>query len=229
MTGWLRSQRLILFAVMLLLCCAFIGCNRYKSYRILRVVFDGVPFPDQLADADARRVKEVLLKRPEPSDKDILQIIITKFQHPSSSPQNECSICHGPLGKMETPPKDMCMKCHTHIKKGRAFIHGPAALDCAVCHDVHDSTTKSLLKKSEEPLCFDCHYSGDPERAFEIEAHQLVRDDEQSCLSCHDPHGGNDRFFLKKDVMLRQDRADTEQQNSIREETITEESIQGDS
>jgi predicted CXXCH cytochrome family protein len=46
-------------------------------------------------------------------------------------------------------------------------------------------------------LCFSCHYRDNREDAYKAEAHKEVEGEEFLCLDCHDPHGGNDRFFVK--------------------------------
>ncbi|MEI6128410.1 MAG: cytochrome c3 family protein [Pseudomonadota bacterium] len=172
--------------LLIALCCAA-GCDKYTRYRTLNFFFDGVPHPD----AQARAEQEALLK----SGSGPLAKI--KYKHPASGKADECSICHGSRFNVGSLPRDMCLQCHTAIKKNRSFIHGPAAIDCIACHDIHESETKTLLRKTGNTLCFQCHYRIDKGLITKIEAHKDFKEDASQCLSCHDPHGGSDRFFIK--------------------------------
>jgi predicted CXXCH cytochrome family protein len=187
---------LILFPLLMPLFIAA-GCSRYARYRVLSFVFDGVPYPDQINTAERPAETGQADKR-----KQIIKLsqdTNQKFRHPASVNNDDCSLCHNTLNNMEIPPKDMCLKCHVDIHSSRLFIHGPAALDCVVCHNVHESKTKMLLIKDDNSLCFECHYSDNKSNMFKTEGHSRLKNEELTCLECHDPHGGNDRFFLKKD------------------------------
>jgi predicted CXXCH cytochrome family protein len=50
-----------------------------------------------------------------------------------------------------------------------------------------------LLKKEQPELCYQCHefLESDP-----IPEHP--DDAKLQCTECHDPHGGSERYFLKK-------------------------------
>jgi len=93
--------------------------------------------------------------------------------------------------------------CHLNFTKLK-FLHGPvAANQCMVCHLASDKDVKKHASKpksfvdftlpKEKPLCVVCHdtkYNGKY-------IHNPVESGE--CLSCHNPHGGNNKFFLKGD------------------------------
>jgi predicted CXXCH cytochrome family protein len=116
----------------------------------------------------------------------------TKYAHPAAEGKDDCSFCHGNMKSVAIPPKEICLKCHEHLKDNRPFIHGPVASDCMACHNPHVSSTRALLTKTGNPLCFDCHDRPGVEKA---EAHEGLKADDL-CLSCHDPHGAKDRFLL---------------------------------
>jgi predicted CXXCH cytochrome family protein len=175
-----------------------LGCDRYARYRALYTVFDGVPHPDEKIVKPREAELAVILEGGQ-LDKTKAFLPPPQYKHPAADAKDECSFCHGPLYNMVTPPKDMCLKCHTQVKENLAYIHGPAALDCVVCHDVHKSPTKTLVTKTGNPLCFICHYSENKDKLREAEAHKELEEDNPLCISCHDPHGGRDRYFLKKE------------------------------
>ena len=212
MPAWNRP----LFCVTLLVLLGFLlmltGCNKHARYQVLNTLFDGVPHPDEAltgeaaADLEAPLDEQGRLKRLRP--------LTIRYRHPSGgSAAGECSLCHGDTKALVIPGKDMCVKCHSQVKEKRAFIHGPAVLDCIVCHDPHESKVRSLLKVMGNELCFACHYRQNREEAYKDEAHKEVEGQEFLCLDCHDPHGGNDRFFVKEVVRVSE--------KNVEEETIT--------
>ena len=74
-----------------------------------------------------------------------------------------------------------------------SFKHDPAGNgECASCHAAHQSNQKGLLIKERAKLCFECHEEKDM-AAVKGHAGQL----QKSCLECHDPHLGADKFLLK--------------------------------
>lgn len=90
--------------------------------------------------------------------------------------------------------------CHTNLTK-MAFLHGPlAANECNVCHIAKDDDVKKHATKpksfvdfampKEKPICVMCH-----DTKFDGEfVHEPVKTGD--CLSCHNPHGGANKFFL---------------------------------
>jgi len=92
-------------------------------------------------------------------------------------------------------------KCHSNISRMN-FQHGPVGLgQCNVCHiadekniNQHISKPKSFIDfkyPKEKPLCVMCHdnkYNGN----F---IHDPVKNGD--CTSCHNPHGGENKFFIK--------------------------------
>ena len=202
----------LFFCVTLLVLLGFLwlltGCNQHARYQVLHTLFDGVPHPDDVrrgeaADLEAPLDEQVRLRKLRP--------LTIRYRHPSGgSAAGECSLCHGDTKALVIPGKDMCVKCHTHVKEKWSFIHGPAVLDCIVCHDPHESKVRSLLKVMGNELCFACHYRQNREDAYKAEAHEEVEGKEFLCLDCHDPHGGNDRFFVKEVVRVSEKNVEDE-------------------
>jgi predicted CXXCH cytochrome family protein len=181
----------LILAVLCALLCVATGCDKYSRHQVLSFLFDGVPHPDapqkkakaatKETGGDQREKKEQSTEKP-------------KFKHPAAEGKDDCSFCHGKVTSAAMPPKDICVKCHQHLKEKRPFLHGPAVVDCIVCHNPHESETKTLLKKKGGDLCQDCHDIKDVQKA---EPHKDMKPDELLCDSCHDPHGGKDKFFLR--------------------------------
>ena len=176
------------------------GCNSHARYSVLNTLFDGVPHPDEVLKREEAAALEAPLDEKDRLRK--LRPLVIRYRHPSAGALGECSLCHGDTKALVIPGKDMCVKCHSHVKEKRSFIHGPAVLDCIVCHDPHESKARSLLKVTGNELCFACHYRHDREDAYKADAHKEVEGKEFLCLDCHDPHGGNDRFFVKEVVRV---------------------------
>jgi predicted CXXCH cytochrome family protein len=191
MREWKRCWPIAVLLIAILFIWPLTGCDKYTRYKVLNFFFDGVPHPDgepkkgEPVAVSAKAEKPTRAEQPQ-------QAVLHK--HPPAEGKDDCSFCHGPVNRMVLPSKDICLKCHEHVKDKRPFIHGPAAVDCVVCHNVHESQVKTLLKKVGNMACFECH---DKEGIQKTEPHKEMKEDELVCLSCHDPHGGKDKFFLK--------------------------------
>ncbi|MEW6374959.1 MAG: cytochrome c3 family protein [Thermodesulfobacteriota bacterium] len=189
---WIRHRPFVIFFLLFTFLWILTGCDKNARYGVLNFFFDGVPHPDEQLKkeepASAKTAKAGQLKRAE------LPPETPRYKHPPAEGKDDCSFCHGSISRIVIPPKDICLKCHEHLKEKRPFIHGPAAVDCVVCHNVHESETKTLLRKIGNILCFDCHSKEEIQKA---DPHKELKEEELVCLSCHDPHGGKDKFFLK--------------------------------
>jgi predicted CXXCH cytochrome family protein len=127
-----------------------------------------------------------------------------------------CSYCHSFNGtpKYATPRRDstLCGECHadkTAEFKKKKFRHGPVDVGmCEICHDSHGSANVSQLLQPINELCFSCHekvrtevhvvklqegghpLSGVPDISKPGSGRDL------SCISCHNPHGGDARYYF---------------------------------
>jgi len=197
------------------------GCNKYTRYNVLTAVFDGVPHPDDLTE-EVTALEDVSIRDEERR----LAALPVRYTHPSAGTEGGCALCHGPPKAMVIPGKDMCVRCHAHVTEKKPFIHGPAVLDCIVCHEPHESKTKSLLKIIGNELCFECHYRQNREDAYETEEHRDIEEVDYVCLACHDPHGGKDRFFVKEEgVVYKKERKDGTLQEDVLEERVTQDDM----
>ncbi|MHC5022505.1 MAG: cytochrome c3 family protein [Planctomycetota bacterium] len=71
----------------------------------------------------------------------------------------------------------------------RMRMHGPVAVDCAMCHDPHASRHTGLLVRSGAELCIFCHAEVGKQVATSTVAHGPMTAD-QACTNCHNPHVG---------------------------------------
>jgi len=107
-----------------------------------------------------------------------------------------CTVCHYAHGNDEKAyllqeQPQLCLTCHAvdkFWKKGAA--HKPAADgDCQACHDPH-APQLSRAKSATAELCGECH---DISASALKSTHSNLLPSADSCLNCHDPHGGPDR------------------------------------
>jgi predicted CXXCH cytochrome family protein len=109
--------------------------------------------------------------------------------------EKRCDDCHDKNtdSGFVVAAKDLCNVCHPDFIKG-AYSHGPAAVgSCLACHAPHNSQYQSLLKKPIGELCENCHQ----EKRLAMKLHDTVKSKKMVCTDCHNPHGGNNRFFLE--------------------------------
>jgi predicted CXXCH cytochrome family protein len=128
------------------------------------------------------------------------QLAAAKVKHQPVE-NGECSSCHKPHTSdqkklLSKPDGKLCFECHDELEKNlakAAFKHDPAGNgECASCHSPHQSNETGLLIKERAKLCFECHEEKDI-AAVKGHAAQL----QKSCMDCHDPHMGADKFLLK--------------------------------
>ena len=100
------------------------------------------------------------------------------------------------------PPTELCMTAECHPSFSEApYAHGPLAAGmCPFCHDTGgkpDNLPPSHFKVLKGPAsdkCLLCH--SEIQALLDLSSvHTPVADGE--CIDCHNPHGGNDPFFLK--------------------------------
>ena len=108
----------------------------------------------------------------------------------------DCLACHDPhasdrkaLLKKSAPA--LCWDCHDNFLEKAKFTHDVVE-DCTGCHNPHSTGEQSLMKKNIPALCFDCH---DQKDIAAVKGHAGAEG--KSCLACHDPHTGTDKFLLR--------------------------------
>lgn len=105
-----------------------------------------------------------------------------------------CTSCHDPHGGINTNlmAKGTCLNCHNDYKNQFEYVHGPVAAGfCNTCHDSHNSQKENLLLRQNQDVCLYCH---DKNIVMNNENHQGTEG--ISCMECHNPHGGDDRYYF---------------------------------
>lgn len=137
-----------------------------------------------------------------------------------------CGYCHTNAGKPKhSVPKQgaaLCYECHSDMSSQIQKLklkHGPVEAGmCEACHDPHGSSNESQLIKPVNELCLSCHghiaKNIHVVRGADGKSHPLTgkKDPsraatgrEMSCISCHNPHGGEFRYYFvnKSDGRLK--------------------------
>ena len=172
------------------------ACSPTTRYRVLRFFFDGVPEPGA---APRQPGYPAGLNVPAgdgtPQQADRWPTGQTVYAH-APYRDNRCGVCHDPqTGELfRTARQGLCRNCHPDVPGPVPYVHGPVAVsDCLFCHHPHNAVYPKLLLTETTALCFRCHERND----LSTDAHP---DDvlERACTACHQPHGGENRFFLKR-------------------------------
>lgn len=182
------------FVATLLVGLACVACSATAKHRVLSFFLDGVPPPgasstrSDTARSGGQPVAEPdnFTETPQPRQ---------YFAH-TPYRDNRCGGCHdvNSGGLVRSIDDGLCLVCHADLVAGARFVHGPVAVnDCAVCHHYHTSPFPNLLLIEPSATCLSCH---DRDDLTTGEHHATIGD--RSCVDCHHPHGGDDRFFLKR-------------------------------
>jgi predicted CXXCH cytochrome family protein len=123
----------------------------------------------------------------------------------------DCTKCHRSHDSnypalLTKPPVEMCLDgCHKEVKetmdsstfKHEAMIKGLACIDC---HRAHDVKFPHLMRKPAAELCLSCHDKLQAQISSAKSKHRPVADN--SCRSCHLPHGSKHNKLLFTDYPL---------------------------
>ncbi|WP_305044171.1 cytochrome c3 family protein [Geoalkalibacter sp.] len=132
----------------------------------------------------------------------------------------DCVSCHASDSRpnryrLTASEAELCNGCHTDKTeefKNRKYAHGPVGVGlCTVCHDPHAADEKSFLRGKPNEVCLACHEGLDKGshvvRGVGGKGHPLTgprnpldERKEFSCVSCHDPHGGEGQFLFVREV-----------------------------
>jgi predicted CXXCH cytochrome family protein len=158
----------------------------------LSFFFDGVPDPGTTLVSDPNHPDVGLVPGEVPSPS------VTHRDWFSHTPyrNNRCGSCHSNVtGQLvRAPAEGLCMLCHAELVSSPRYVHGPAAVnECTFCHHYHASGYPALLLDEPDALCARCHDAD----TLTPDAHP-AGPDQQTCVECHDPHGGANRFFVKR-------------------------------
>jgi predicted CXXCH cytochrome family protein len=117
------------------------------------------------------------------------------FVYHDSVEENKCQACHEESGQnglsRDSDVSSVCQRCHSRYDT-KKHVHGPVAMGlCSACHNPHGSVNVSLLRMGIQDLCQDCH--NEP-----ITKAHSERSGGKSCVECHEPHGSDKPFQIKK-------------------------------
>ncbi len=166
-------------------------CAPNIRYKVLSLVFDGVPAPkngsalttDSLQNGNTKSnslTRRVISAKPK------------NFYHPPYQ-ERSCNNCHSKSGSsLLKPQPQLCYECHDDFNDEYSVLHGPVASgNCTSCHNPHMSKNENLLRVKKEQLCFYCHESA---LVFQNENHEDVEPGD--CMDCHNVHGSDEKFML---------------------------------
>ncbi len=121
----------------------------------------------------------------------------------------DCSSCHSWSKEnnavvVEKGVPGVCADCHsevTDLAEKSKYPH-PIVNDCLTCHSPHSSNETNLLKDKVYNTCITCHDKyglnhpvvNHPARYRTISENSSS---EISCVSCHNPHGSDNRAMMK--------------------------------
>ncbi len=189
-----RPFSILLFLILTLL--ALSGCDAGSRHAFLSAVFEGYPRlppkgeycaePDTDVSAIANS-PQTSAKTPEPAAR-------TRSEHLPYAEKN-CSGCHDweTTTGLRVPPQRLCFVCHPDFSR-EGMIHGPVAVgECLACHKPHHSTNPALLVYPKDQVCEACHKEDRQAEGM----HARVRQKDLVCVDCHDPHFGDQKYFLK--------------------------------
>jgi predicted CXXCH cytochrome family protein len=170
------------------------GCNPVTTHNVASTLLDGAPS----VTPTEQMCKEYREKSTQAHDAPLAKIV-PDVKEPRSThrPYREkmCDSCHenGAAAALSKPARELCLPCHPGIVK-RAFVHGPVAVgECLDCHEPHTAEEPALLKVEKGKLCLTCH----TERRVAERMHAKLASTGMACTACHDPHGGNAKYFLR--------------------------------
>lgn len=166
------------------------GCSKKIRHQALSFFFDGVP-PLEQKD-DLKKMREPEAKQQE-FESEKAKVVVAEGSVHAPVADGECTLCHDPEDsyRLTANSESLCFDCHED-KKETPVVHTPVEEGlCTQCHNPHQSNHPSLLVKKGQDLCFQCH---DKKHIQANENHEEIED--IPCYVCHDPHGGDNKFFL---------------------------------
>jgi len=131
----------------------------------------------------------------------------------------ECRVCHDPHASthsllLNEDPVELCESCHENIRlmvESATTKHAAVTTEraCLNCHTAHASDYPRMLKANPTKLCFECHdkeiEAADgsimPNMKTLIESGNTLHGPtaQDSCVVCHEIHGGgHDRLLIKE-------------------------------
>src|SRR5574341_1283790 len=178
-----RSAILCMAAVLL---ASVTGCEVKTRYRVLCLLFDGVPTPPGMVpcDSDGRPLGSSVVAKSEDAS-------TQGYTQHGPYAARLCEGCHQrQTNKLLMAVEDLCFNCHD-LSIRKRIVHGPVASgSCVVCHDPHGSGNKYLLVAKSQEFCLHCHKKEDLQKT---DAHQDLN---TGCTTCHNAHASDNDYLL---------------------------------
>lgn len=130
------------------------------------------------------------------------QVGNTRLHQHAALEEPGCLGCHDPhAGRkfllVEESVDQICLNCH--VLEEAKHPHGPyAALECAACHQPHESNNAHLLRGGDAvEHCYVCH----TDMKFVMSNAPVVHDPAtRECTTCHSAHSSNFEYHLKQPI-----------------------------
>lgn len=194
-----RPQKRLLLVSVLLASVCISGCDAVSRHAVLSTILDGVPSlppPEPFCREYIAKIEaeEAAKQKIDPQQARAKRLVAQGLSHKPYA-EKKCESCHDKEkeGGLIKPLKELCAVCHPNYPSGE-FQHGPAAVrDCLACHLPHSASAKPLLKREINEVCATCHH----EERLSAKMHANFSGKKMKCTDCHDPHGGEIRYFLR--------------------------------
>jgi len=165
---------------------ALSACEASTQYRVLSMLFDGVPRPEALAGVVKNGHSDETAPREQHGEN------TAQYLQHGPYAAKLCEGCHQKsTNALTMPVEDLCAYCH-ELKTDGKKVHGPLASGgCRVCHDPHGSQNRFLLVSDSRDFCLTCHDRN------EIMTREVHANTDDACTSCHNAHASDSDFLLK--------------------------------
>lgn len=187
----MAKRPVVLCLVMLAGWVLSLACSQTTRYHVLSFFFDGVPEVGRGGPAGAQAGD-----RASPAVEPGPTVLPKRFYAHTPYRENRCQGCHDPTSGqlIRSVAEGLCLSCHAKLIADARFVHGPVAVDdCTVCHHFHGASFPNQLLLDPVATCLNCH-----DRADLSTGDHHAMPDPRSCEECHNPHAGDNRFFLKR-------------------------------
>jgi predicted CXXCH cytochrome family protein len=205
----LRSKKNSRIFNLLVLTLVLVSCSPEFRYKVANAIFDDVPSIEEEDEVVVDTSDNLASPGDLTSSTGI--ILEKKIYYHDPFQNKECSKCHDQqhIGALVAEEPELCYQCHEEQTQKHNFKHGPAEAGlCTSCHQPHKANAGKLLLEDGVDLCLSCHDSEDISRN---RIHKEIKD-QKSCLECHDPHAGDNRFMMKKGTCIKcHDKVDAEE------------------
>jgi len=188
----MAKRPVVLCLVTLIAWVLSISCSQPTRYQVLSFFFDGVPDPLRARETGGALGGD----QSGPAGESGTTAQPKRYYAHTPYRENRCGGCHDSTSGqlIRALSEGLCLTCHSKLTAEARFVHGPVAVeDCTACHHFHTAPFPNQLLLDPTATCLNCH---DREDLSEGDHHVAL--DRRTCVECHDPHGGSDRFFLKR-------------------------------